>query len=710
MASFKPLNIESDDEEDIEVDDTKEIQIEEALKLYQAALRFHSEGPVSYDQAAEAYRALFDSDIFKYPESQNELNRIELYGPQLDQDESFPVQQEYVVTSGENAPSTLPQIIHLSYKNHGEFLLESLQYRLRQSTADVKVNTKDITKASSAALDCFVEAIDKDDSDLDLWRRTAAVGDLLGSHRIARFCLEAVLDGDEQGLDSVLALPGISESLAGQQLRELVAKLQDELSLLQSPLSTMKRRQLSSILKQKLATYTSVKAYQRNHELPVSSPKRPLRSVLRAPKSWQDMGEVLLQQLLSEHQGTGPQLPGLGISFSTDPNDSNNIDAIQVDEPSPRQALPEQPVMSSLVDAQFPGMDAGKPEITVPSPRETEPIDSRMVDAPVTNLPTRKRSGDAAGFLQDNGAGDSGRSKSKRIRARESLVDQSLIEEDTMVDTAEAENALADLDYADNQMFETLDDLFEKIQLTKFDVSPNVRRDLREDPASEDVDADGIQLASLDMFQFLNKYSNEQARVLLLANTDLDSTSDTQVQPSGRFSAAPATQSRTSAKPDLQPRDGLDQAVEDCSSVWFHINSVMYLWFLQLISPNPDVYIKTDLQPGVTSYLGHTWPQSLKTVLVRVIVTLDAFIYEQTTNTMEELEKSLLHGGPTELDDFVHAFEEIQTLFELHLDVYSLIKEPNSGVDEDTVVTQGGADRSLGQSRQGCYELPLESS
>ncbi|KAH0412516.1 hypothetical protein KCU90_g17667, partial [Aureobasidium melanogenum] len=270
MATFKALNLESDDEEDIEIDDTKEIQIEEALKLYQTALKFHSDGPPSYAQAAEAYRALFESDIFKYPESQQELKRLELYGPQPETDDYYySSHQDHVVPSGENAPSTLPQIIHLAYKNHGQFLLESLQYELLHSTQHVELNTKHILKASAAALECFVEAIDKDDTDLDLWRRSAAVGEMLGSHRIARFCLEAVLDDDAQGLDSVLSIPGISETLAGQQLRELVAKLQDELSVLQTPLSTMKRRQLSSMLKQKLANYSVIHNYQKEH--PVSS-------------------------------------------------------------------------------------------------------------------------------------------------------------------------------------------------------------------------------------------------------------------------------------------------------------------------------------------------------------------------------------------------------------------------------------------------------
>ena len=81
MSGFKPLNIESDDESDIEIDDTKEIQIEDALKLYQSALKYHAEGVDSFDQAAAAYQQLFESECFRYPESQAELRRIELYGP-----------------------------------------------------------------------------------------------------------------------------------------------------------------------------------------------------------------------------------------------------------------------------------------------------------------------------------------------------------------------------------------------------------------------------------------------------------------------------------------------------------------------------------------------------------------------------------------------------------------------------------------------------
>jgi hypothetical protein len=686
MATFKALNLESDHEEDIEIDDTKEIQIEEALKLYQTALKFHSDGPPSYAQAAEAYRALFESDIFKYPESQQELNRLELYGPQPETDDYYSHHQEHIVPTGENAPSTLPQIIHLAYKNHGQFLLESLQYELLSSTQDVQLNTKHILKASAAALECFVEAIDKDDSDLDLWRRSAAVGGMLGSHRIARFCLEAVLDDDAQGLDSVLSIPGISETLAGQQLRELVAKLQDELSVLQAPLSTMKRRQLSSMLKQKLANYSVIHNYQTKHPaLPVSS-NSALRCVLSAPKSWHDLGDILLRHYLAEQAGTTSALPGLGVSFNSD-RQSPDVELIEPDPPSPRQASVQPPEMSSLVDVQFPGTDGGQPTVLPPAFVDSENTESTPQAASVTVLPTRKRSSDAAGLIDSNSA-EGARSKSKRLRARESIVDQSQLEDETMVDPAQADDAMADLDYVDNQLFEALDELFEKVNLPKFNVSPNARKDLREAATGTEVKVQGADLACVDMFTFLSDYSDERARVLLNANSDLDTTSDAHVKPSGRF-AAPSTQSRTADKPDLDLHAELDRFTSRTNSDFLHINDVLYEWVVQFLHPDHGLLVRPDLPSGISSYVGHTWPQDFKALVVRALVTTDAFVFETLSEFVLKWDKFLLTDTKTEqLDEALAFIEVIQTLFELHVDVYSLVKEPNSGVDADTLQLQ----------------------
>ena len=42
------------------------------MKLFQTALKLHAQGPRFFDEAADAYDALFESEIFKYPESKTE--------------------------------------------------------------------------------------------------------------------------------------------------------------------------------------------------------------------------------------------------------------------------------------------------------------------------------------------------------------------------------------------------------------------------------------------------------------------------------------------------------------------------------------------------------------------------------------------------------------------------------------------------------------
>lgn len=66
---FVCLNVEPESDVDDDIDNTAELQVEEALKLYQNALKLHSQGYRTYDAAREAYDELFRSEIFSYPEA-----------------------------------------------------------------------------------------------------------------------------------------------------------------------------------------------------------------------------------------------------------------------------------------------------------------------------------------------------------------------------------------------------------------------------------------------------------------------------------------------------------------------------------------------------------------------------------------------------------------------------------------------------------------
>lgn len=180
MSTWVALNIEPAEAVEEEVDDTKEIQIEEALKLYQNALKLHSQGPAFYAQAAEAYDALLSSEIFKYPESLSDYKRA---ATELELTET----SDYVGNAdgaeplgdydiNDSTSSTLLQTIYLAYKNHGQFVLDSLR-AIIQNAAQESDSTPglsaEIAERASTALTSFAEALERDDTDLNLWRQSA---------------------------------------------------------------------------------------------------------------------------------------------------------------------------------------------------------------------------------------------------------------------------------------------------------------------------------------------------------------------------------------------------------------------------------------------------------------------------------------------------------------------------------------------------------
>lgn len=124
----------------------------------------------------------------------------------------------------DNAPSTLPQVLHLSYKNRGQLhldLLKASKHLPNGDQADDGSTETQMSQAALNALDDFGEALDKDDVDLDLWRRSARVSQALGSRRIMRYCLEAALEGEDEDMDNILAIPNVELNIVGHELRKV---------------------------------------------------------------------------------------------------------------------------------------------------------------------------------------------------------------------------------------------------------------------------------------------------------------------------------------------------------------------------------------------------------------------------------------------------------------------------------------------------------
>ncbi|RMY39800.1 hypothetical protein D0865_12724 [Hortaea werneckii] len=685
MSGWKALNIESDDESDIEIDDTKELQIEDALKLYQNAIKYHAEGPASFEKAAEAYQELFESEIFKYPESQTELQRIELYGPLVDEDASWTDSYEIgtgpaVSGSLDSGPSTLPQILHLSHKNYAQFKLEYLGARIDT----LKVDLNQILTEASAALDHFVEALDKDDNDLDLWRRTATVGSMLDSRRLARFCLEAVLEGDEEGLSNALSLPGLEEGLAGEQLRELMAELDDKLSILQTPLGFSKRRKLSKLLKKRLSAYPAIIEHEKrlleHEDMPGRDVPRPDVVVLKQPKTWAEMGEQLLGQLMAEQHGTSMNAPASAIRFDLDGFDASPQKTIEPSgEPMGAEANPvvnSRPTLPRNISEQFPGLDHGKP--TAQPEIASTNNQTTVVEARTISLPSRKRDSDAAG-LQDGA--EEGRSRSKRTRARESTNVEGLDSRQAQIDANirwEYEQQLNEYEAADKWMFETVGNLFERIGLVGFSKATDVRHEINAltsvEPATMDGDGadDKLRTAKMDILAFLNNYNESVAQVFTKQQGKGFDVGQGASSGALTSSLANGTPSEAAVAAPTMGTQGLQPVLELINASWSMTEEVAYLWIKKLLLPG-------ELIKSTNTYRHYLWPENLKTMVVRTLVNYDNQIYHRVSKELEELSHDRQITNWAEL---------IETIFELHLDVYTLIKQSNSGVDIETVTLQ----------------------
>ncbi|KAK3074351.1 Histone transcription regulator 3 [Teratosphaeriaceae sp. CCFEE 6253] len=698
MSGWHALNIESDDESDIEVDDTKELQIEDALKLYQNALRFHAEGPASFHQAAEAYQELFESEIFQYPESQPELRRIELYGPVTD-DEAWPSEVSAGTTvakgSFDSGPSTLPQILHLSHKNYAQFRLEYLSARL----GDLDVTLHQILTDAAAALDHFVKALDKDDTDVDLWRKTAAVGEILSSRRVTRFCLETVLEDDDGGLTGVLSLPGLEDGLAGEQLRNLLAELNDRLSMLRSSIPGGKRRALSKMLKQRLGVFQDVTQRQKQlmavDGLPRWTWQQPERVVLRAPATWAEMGELLMSQLEAEKFGSSGTLPAAALGFelsdALQPATGADTGAAQIMQINTSDTdLGTTFKIPTTIDEQYPGLDRGlptaQPQIASAHSR-THPQDT---DLPTMTLVTRKRSADNAG-LPDNT--EEGHIKSKRTRARESGVEpadnrQAVIDANTRW---EHEQQLNEFQAADDWMFETVGSLFERIGVVGFGKAKDVRQEMS---AASDGQAvavtgtepaeDALQYARADIADVMMTHNDQLAELLTspLVMPEFGPVSSTATGFSGSLGINNKT--KVVVEIPVMPDDGLHTLLDSVNNGWLLTNEVICNWLACLLCPPGSEVLEN-------TYGRYLWSEDLKKMVVQALVHSDTSFYRRIIDGLRQLAQDV-DSTPVLTDAAHHRVRSlavmVQSTFEIHLDVYITIQHPQSLVGTDIIAAQ----------------------
>lgn len=757
MSSWAALNIEPDEDSEEEIDDTKEIQIEEALKLYQNALKLHSQGPQFYPQAAEAYKALFKSEIFNYPESisdykRNTLGQYESPGQVdlLDEMAAEPAAYDINETS-----STLLQTIYLSYKNYGQFLLDSLKDSLQKIRADNREagpsSTSDVATKSKTALEMFAEALERDDTDLDLWRKTARISGALQSYRLTRFGLESVLEDVDEELKARTEQLGLEEAFAMEDLRGTLTNLDDKLSLVQIP-SKKPSKALLRLLKSQIDLYPYLPALSR--EVVSVDPKRkPLalpavrQVILPVDNTWTAVGKAILQVIVDEEHGNinlGPgaaleiQLPAVdeplvataSVEEVVEPArlelptqaeaESKDIEMMDNDEAEPL----ESPVATKNEDANE-GLEATEDHSSIDQRAETQLRESlegqstQLSVAPApqeaadeqeskpATVPSRKRSSASVG---NEDVTENGRTKSRRTRARESNAEAALQADEVAFDQEKYyEDRLEVFSHADQWMFGTVGSLLSKVGVEDLGSIDELKSKVcltNERKNSTGLTGTGGNTTEVMLYQDLRKslmnWDEERSRAVLQGDS---STALQDLRGMNRSGLAIFLEhSRKAIRkpgPDkiLSGGDGLPAFVQRVKEECLPLHEVAFSWLQQLLMPGNGRF-STDSSvpnrsgwPNVEStYTSLLWPDSLKETVVQVSIREDEFIYNRMSESIAELEQHILRrssDGPFEYTlKHYSEMEMIQTLYELHLDVYALINNPNSEVDGGTRIIQ----------------------
>lgn len=624
----------------------------------------------------------------------SEYKRHEVFGENLvfdsileDDFEAGPTQS---TGAADSAPNTLPQILHLSYKNHGQFLLESMQHWVAQNGGAPNVEGWNNIRG---ALSYFAEALDKEDTDLDLWLRAASVAAMLGSKRLTRYCLEAVMDGNDELWESLLRLPGLEEGLAGQQLRELVGKLEDNVSLMQAPLLTMKRKKLSETLKKRLNPYPfaplPADVAEKNSGRTIE--QEPDHFALAPAKwDWSSVGEAILQHFVAEQRGITPNTaPGSHVQIPI-PAEHETPHRIEP-EPTPVPAVEEpKEAQSPLPQTEEPLAIAPEAETGTKEETDIETAQQNDVQAAeasatteIAPAPSRKRSTDSAGLPEITEGG-----RTKRIRTRNTATGQ--VGETVVQDASSLlEGQLEHFAHADQCLYEIVNDIYTRLGVKSLQQPNELRTLLLALPESTSTEID--DKAACDMYMALQN-GNSKAAQVLLSTESFDLVGVTREAGLNAFLGyAKSSGGQSSPKPLLQDQ-GLRAFAMSVNESWLSIKEVAFAWVEVLLSRG-SFKGRQSSHNDLPSYLGFKWAEDLKRNVVQIIVNVDEHIFECMQERISNLDDRMLRAQVQSqtyvLSEFdASQIEIVQTLFELHLDIYSLIKHPHSQVDAATKALQ----------------------
>ena len=700
------------------------------MKLYQNALRLHSQGPPYYRAADEAYKALFASEIFTYPEALPAVDQLDRFvdDNEDDDDDSVIVEPAMPISGNDVASSSLPQILYLSYKNYGQFCLDDLIHRLKAAPHDLIQSNIHTYKYQIANIAWrFAQALERDDTDLDLWRKLSGLCDKISSKRISRLCLESVLD-EEDGLQDPLNL---EIRLALDKLNLALTDIQDEVSLGQLESQSKPVSSIPSSLKQRMELASALP------QLTKSSPGYGYENVPYfkqnfpfAALTWAEVGKCLLHRLdfnllnpaanfgecfTFSHPSLNDSVPSqlvpsdvtqkksvqetIGPLISSTQLGAQSSGQVVVSEENQASgAVRIAPPISSEQTQQL--IERGGPQLPLEQSTADSSTqlyedavefvqDSQSAPAPeapenaTISLPTRKRTSESAGLPDP---GDGGREKSRRIRAR--------------AEGAEEENAAVELlhsmtlqletyGYKDQQLFDHVNRCLSKLGRHS-DYNLSQLKSVFSGPANPEHKVD---TAMQDFKHSLTTWDQRRSVLFAQGRSSAVPNSHLQTKESGlemflEYSKKPISKSKNVLSHLEQ--EGLISFLRRINSCSSSLDAVAIAWVLELLCVRPICGEKeaSESQSSSSFYLSSPWSENLKQTVVHVLVKWDEQLFSYFTQEVVSNEDHALTADTdirAELDGLT---EVLQAIFEIHLDIYGSITNPSSKIHQSTRAAQ----------------------
>ncbi|KAL4907994.1 histone transcription regulator 3 [Aspergillus multicolor] len=748
MSTWLALNIEPDEAIEEEVDDTKEIQIEEALKLYQNALKLHSQGPQFYGEAGEAYEALLNSEIFKYPESISDHKRAALQDsePQLGGTTND-------VTAGETAlefsindttTSTLQQTIYLSYKNHGQYILDALRASLKETSRSSEQSPEvlsKITESSITALAQFAEALERDDTDLNLWRQSARLSSALQSYRLARFCLESVLADDDNRLEVRGDQLGLEETFAQEGLRKTLQSVLDRLSVSLVPVKKPKKA-LVKFFKQQSDPYPYLPSLLDGlHDVDPSKSPLAFRASSHEIKvdslTWTATGKAILELLDDETEtsllGRGmlvtislpansPELKTTSLTAQRRPSkaqvheehnqdvqmdDTQSVGARSITGAHGRELTAEHGDDQSSVDQRaeeqlMEGLEIQSFQQENSTDRQDD-IKPEEADAKYPENPSRKRSSGSA-ITEDQA--ERLRLKSRRTRLRDSLAEASTNTDEVVFDQTKYYQDLLDpYVQTDEGVFGTVGPLLSKFDVEGLGTLKELQKTVaclneRKDSPITSSNLDGAHVLLQDLRNVLTQWDETKHQVMQQSD-NLTGLQD--IQGMGRSGLAvflehsKKTTHKLKMKQTFTGEDELFDFIRAVNGSMLHFHDVAFEWLARLLRPDYERFSLRNNQVDDWSlvespYVAYQWPAALKDIVLQLLSIEDECIYGRMDNQLKTLEHQILQSQPEIRFQYTAGhfagLEMIQAIFELHLDIYAPMNAPNNETDYKTRILQ----------------------